>query len=111
MSLNFVDELLILDGVGLPHLGQLSLHPKRQVILDTALITDDIDPPRLIDGPDLDHPVEVFRVTAGPDGGASKVTDLHVIIPPLTLKGSANDKLQAARGGAVDLHLFIVAIK
>ena len=28
MSLNFVDELLIFDGVGLPHLGQLSLHPR-----------------------------------------------------------------------------------
>ena len=28
MSLDFVDELLVLDGVGVPHLGQLFLNPR-----------------------------------------------------------------------------------
>ena len=28
MSLDFIDELLVLNGVGVPHLGQLFLNPR-----------------------------------------------------------------------------------
>ena len=110
MALDSVNELLVFDGVGLPHLGQLSLHPRIETTIVT-LETDDIASPGLIDSPDLDPPLEVSGVSAGLDGGPSQVPDLHVIIPLLPLKGSANNKLEATRSGAVGFHLLVVALK
>ena len=93
VTMNLIDELLVLEGVGLPHFAQFQFHLG------------------LVVGPDLDDPIDVGGVAAGPDGGGPRVLDVHVVLPVAGAPEVAHSELQPATGGAVHLELLVSSIK